>query len=158
MEWDKQSSNREFGALSNPNKTFCGWFQAAWSFAILVQLAAPEFLSFFVFVFSFRLGSVPICGFWLIICSAASRRPRRYYSSCAAKAIVPDLTACWNSALCSFSNTAARAIIEWAKSPSTKNEMGSAAGASFEPTRNWRGMYSGVLVFSNFTFHLAAGI
>ena len=57
-----------------------------------------------------------------------------------------------------FSNTAARAIIEWAKSPSTKNEMGSAAGAWFEPTRNRRGMYSGVLVFSNFTFHLAAGI
>ena len=43
-------------------------------------------------------GSAPNCGFRHITCSAVSRGPRRY-SSCAAKVVVPHLTACWHSTL-----------------------------------------------------------
>jgi len=38
MDRDKQSSKRAFGALSDPNKTFCGWFQVSSGLVILVQL------------------------------------------------------------------------------------------------------------------------
>ena len=106
MDRDKQSSKHTFGAWSDPTNKFVDGWMASHRSVILVQLPDDSSLagngnsncSSRFSSSSSRLGSAPNCGFRRITCSAALRGPRRY-SSCAAKAVVPHLTACWHSTL-----------------------------------------------------------
>jgi hypothetical protein len=108
MDRDKQSSKHAFGAWSDPTNKIMGGSLAVHRSVILVQLPDDSSLEgngnsnccsrFSSSSSSSRLGSAPNCGFRRITCSAVLRGPRRY-SSCAAKVIVPHLTAFWYSAL-----------------------------------------------------------
>ena len=103
MDRDKQSSKH---AWCDPNKQVVDGWMASRRSVILVQLLDDSSLagngnrncSSRFSSSSSCLGSAPNCGFRRITCSAASRGPRRY-SSCAAKVVVPHLTACWHSTL-----------------------------------------------------------
>ena len=107
MDRDKQSSKHTFGAWSDdPTKQVVDGWMASRRSVILVRHPDDSSLagngnsncSSRFSSSSSRLGSAPNCGFRRITCSAVSRGPRRY-SSCAAKVVVPHLTACWHSTL-----------------------------------------------------------
>ena len=116
MDRDKQSSKRAFGALSDPNKTFCGWFQVSSGLVILVQLlddpsfagnkisnCSSNFLSSYShLVLALRLTAVSGASLAQLSHAARPTPLRPLLQLCGQgcrSTTVPNLADCWHSTL-----------------------------------------------------------
>jgi len=116
VDRDKQSSKRAFGALSDPNKTFCGWFQVSSGLVILVQLlddpsfagnkisnCSSNFLSSYShLVLALRLTAVSGASLAQLSHAARPTPLRPLLQLCGQgcrSTTVPNLADCWHSTL-----------------------------------------------------------